>query len=329
MLIDCYLFSEITQQIGHTYYSGLNHYHRIFYFNLCDFLQDRIPFKMFIYKVKVDSNDVYNLFQIGVRAVKYQVIEEVPFGDFVKEATLSKKTKNELISILNGTMSGDKIVKIYENSIEKGSFNLTKLQILKLHAVLAQTKYELQTLDGGPRTTRFLSLVEYYGKKYELNSNLKPYAKKSLEYVAMQGSKRFEFIKNEVVEELAKTSSDLMDLIRCRKLTQEQFEDTCKIISSLNYRNIKNFTFYALYANYEIPQEYHNWFMPYLVIKDPSYINELRKSHFTNTFTISELLTIGYKINNSNYGSHKSSEIIRTKEILKSDNYKYIDLETE
>ena len=93
MLIDCYLFSEITQQIGHTYYSGLNHYHRILYFNLCDFLQDRIPFKMFIYKVKVDSNDVYNLFQIGVRAVKYQVIEEVPFGDFIKEATLSKRLR--------------------------------------------------------------------------------------------------------------------------------------------------------------------------------------------------------------------------------------------
>ena len=47
MLIDCYLFSEITQQIGHTYYSGLNHYHRIFYFNLCDFLQDRIPKERF------------------------------------------------------------------------------------------------------------------------------------------------------------------------------------------------------------------------------------------------------------------------------------------
>lgn len=284
---------------------------------------------MFIYKVKVDSNDVYNLFQIGVRAVKYQVIEEVPFGDFVKEAILSKKTKNELISILNGTMSEDKVVKIYADSIEKGSFNLTKLQILKLHAVLAQTKYELPILDGSPRTTRFLSLVEYYGKKYELNSNLKLYAKKSLEYVAMQGSKRFEYIKNEVVEELAKTSSDLMNLIRCRKLTQEQFEETCKIISSLNYRNISHFVHCALYANYKIPQEYHNWFMPHLIIKDPSYINELKKEHFTNTFTISELLTIGYKINNSNYGSHKNSEIMWTKEILKSDNYKYIDLETE
>lgn len=329
MLIDCYLFSEITQQIGHTYYSGLNHYHRILYFNLCDFSQDGIPFKMFIYKVKVDSNDVYNLFQIGVRAVKYQVIEEISFGDFVKETTLSKKTKKELISILNGTMSENKVVKIYADSIEKGSFNLTKLQILKLHAVLTQTKYELPTLDSGPRTIRFLPLVEYYGKKYEFNSNLKPYVKKSLEYNAMQGSKRFEYIKNEDVKELAKTSSDIMDLIRCRKLTQEQFEDTCKIISSLNYRNISHFVHCALYANYKIPQEYHNWFMPHLIIKDPSYINELKKEHFTNTFTISELLTIGYKINNSNYGSYKSSEIMRTKEILKSDNYKYIDLETE
>ena len=329
MFIDCYLFSEITQQIGHTYYSGLNHYHRILYFNLYDFSQDGIPFKMFIYKVKVDSNDVYNLFQIGVRAVKYQVIEEVPFGDFVKEATLSKKTKKELMSILNGTMSENKIVKIYADSIEKGSFNLTKLQILKLHAVLAQTKYELLALGGGPQTIRFLPLVEYYGKKYELNSNLKSYAKKSLEYSAMQGSKKFEYIKNEDVKELTKTSSDIMDLIRCRKLTQEQFEDACKIISSLNYRNISHFVHCALYANYKIPQEYHNWFMPHLIIKDPSYINELKKEHFTNTFTISELLTIGYKINNSNYGSHKSSEIMRTKEILKSDNYKYIDLETE
>lgn len=236
MFIDCYLFSEITQQIGHTYYSGLNHYHRILYFNLYDFSQDGIPFKMFIYKVKVDSNDVYNLFQIGVRAVKYQVIEEVPFGDFVKEATLSKKTKKELMSILNGTMSENKIVKIYADSIEKGSFNLTKLQILKLHAVLAQTKYELPALGGGPQTIRFLPLVEYYGKKYELNSNLKSYAKKSLEYNAMQGSKKFEYIKNEDVKELTKTSSDIMDLIRCRKLTQEQFEDYCIPMKKAPYK---------------------------------------------------------------------------------------------
>lgn len=91
MLIECYLFSEITQQIGHTYYSGLNHYHRILYFNLCDYPQDRLSFRMFIYKVKVDSNDVYNLFQTGVRVVKYQIVEEVPLSDFVKEVELSKK----------------------------------------------------------------------------------------------------------------------------------------------------------------------------------------------------------------------------------------------
>ena len=327
MLIDCYLFSEISQQIGHTYYSGLNHYHRILYFNLCDFLQDRIPFKMFIYKVKVDSNDVYNLFQIGVRAVKYQVVKEVPFYDFVKEATLSKKTKTELFSILNGTMSEDKIIKIYTDSIEKGAFNLTKFQILKLHAVLAQTKYDLPILVGGNQTFRFLPLFEYYGKKYKITSNLASYAKKCLEYKAMKGSKRFEYIENEDVKDLG-TTSDLIDLIRCRKLTQEKFEDACKIISMLNYRNIKSFAHYALYANYEIPQEYHNWFMPHLIIKDHSYINELRESHIENTFTKSDLLMLGYKINDCVYDEFRNSEIIKAKEILKSDNYKYINLET-
>ena len=328
MFIDCYLFSEITQQIGHTYYSS-NHYHRILYFNLKDYSQDRIQFRMFIYKVKVDSNDVYNLFQIGVRAVKYQVVEEVPFSDFIREAELSKKTKSELTSILNGTMSEDKISKIYKDSIEKGVFNLTKLQMLRLHAVLAQTKYDIPILVGAAQTIRFLSLLEYYNKKYEIASYLRSSAKKYLEYEAMQGSKRFEYIENEDVEELAKDSLGLVDLVKCRKLTQAQFEEVCQVISKLNYRDLKSFVHYAIYANYKIPQEHYNLFMPYIVLIDHSYIRHLRKNHFTNTFTISELLTIGYKINNCSYGSVKSSEVMRAKEIFKSDNYKYIDLETE
>ena len=118
-------------------------------------------------------------------------------------------------------------------------------------------------------------------------------------------------------------------MIRCRKLTQAQFEEICQVIPKLNYREVKDLIHYSLYANYEIPQEYYNLFMPYIVLKDHSYVNELKKEHFTNTFTISELLTIGYKINNSSYGSYKSSEIMKAKEILKNDNYKYIDLETE
>lgn len=325
MLIDCYLFSEIAQQVGHTYYSGLNHYHRIFYFNLCDFLQDRIPFKMFIYKVKVDSNDVYNLFQIGVRAVKYQVIEEVPFGDFVKEEILSKKTKNELISILNGTMSEDKVVKIYADSIEKGSFNLTKLQILKLHAVLAQTKYELPTLDGGPRTTRFLSLVEYYGKKYELNSNLKSYAKKSLEYVAMQGSKRFEYIKNEDVEELAKTSSDLMDLIRCRKLTQEQFEELCDLTIDPGI-SFGDFKAYAIISGYKIQPQHEKLFYPFIIYHNPVKIEDWIK----NKIRIGDLekqiaLENNYMIDGVRYWNSYHRKVYETKKIFLKDGFKIIE----
>lgn len=321
MFIDCYLFSETTQQIGHTYYSGLNYYHRILYFNLCDFLQDRIPFKMFIYKVKVDSNDVYNLFQIGVRAVKYQVIEEVPFGDFVKEMTLSKKTKKELISILNGTMSEDKIVKIYADSIEKGSFNLTKLQILKLHAVLAQTKYELPTLDGCPQTTRLLPLVEYYGKKYEFNSNLNSNAKKSLEYVAMQGSKRFEYIKNEDVKELAKISSHIMDLIRCRKLTQKQFEDFCEYM--YNEERTVFHASYAVAAGYKILPKYKKLFYPYLIYSDPEIALEVfdRSSYTVTEFNY--FYKKNYKIADSYDFPNESIKNI--KEIfVTEDKYKYI-----
>jgi hypothetical protein len=327
MLIECYLFSEITQQIGHTYYSGLNHYHKILHFNLNDYSPDKIPLRMFIYKVKVDSNDVYNLFQTGVRVVKYQIVEEVPLSDFIKEAELFKKTKSELTSILNGTMSKDKILNIYEYSIKKGAFNLTKLQILRLHAVLAQTKYDLPTLIANSQNFRFLPLIEYYGKNYEIAPNLTPYAKNFLIHEAMRGAKRFEYIENKDTEELVKNSSGLLDLIRCRKLTQAQFEEICQVISKLNYREVKDLIHYSLYANYEIPQECYNLFMPYIVLKDHSYINELKKEHFTNTFTKSDLLTIGYKTKNCVYEGFRNSEIIKAKEILKSDNYKYIDLE--
>lgn len=335
MLIECYLFSEITQQIGHTYYSGLNHYHKILHFNLSDYSPDKIPLRMFIYKVKVESNDVYDLFQIGVRAVKYEVLKEIPFSDYIREAILSKKTKAELTAILNGTVPENKVLKIYEDSIKKDAFNLTKLQTLRLHAILAQTKYEFPTLIVSAQTHRFLPLLEYYNKNYEIQSTLKPDVIKYLEYKAMIGSKKFECIKNEEADELLMKNNnarDIIELVRIRKFSQAQFEELCKDIptkpTKWNYRDVNSFVHFALYANYEIPQEYYNLFMPHIVIKESSLMSELRRKHLVTTFTAIHLLKMGYKIKNFIYNGYTAHEIMKTREILKNDNYKYIDLTT-
>lgn len=321
MFIDCYLFSEIAQQIGHTYYSGLNHYHRILYFNLSDLSQDRVSFKMFIYKVKVDSNDVYNLFQVGLRAVKYQVIEEVPFGDFVKEAALSKKTKNELISILNGTMSADKIVKIYEYSIENGPYHLTNLQILKLHAILAQTKYDLPPCEASSQTFRFLPLFEYYGKKYENAPNLTDYSEKFFEYEAMLGTKRFEYIENIDVKELDEIFSTVVDLIKCRKLTQAQFEEFCEYM--YNEERTVFHASYVIAAGYKILPKYKKLFYPYLIYSDPEMALEVfdRSSYTVTEFNY--FYKKNYKIADS--CGFPNENLKSTKEIFVTDDeYKYI-----
>ena len=91
---------------------------------------------------------------------------------------------------------------------------------MRLHAVLAQTKYDLPTLIANSQNFRFLPLIEYYGKNYEIAPNLTPYAKNFLIHEAMRGVKRFEYIENKDTEELVKDSSGLLDFVRCRKFVK-------------------------------------------------------------------------------------------------------------
>lgn len=56
MFIDCYMFSDIALKPKHTYYN-IDDYKLLLY-NLKDYRIDSLRVLTFIYKVKVDSDDV-------------------------------------------------------------------------------------------------------------------------------------------------------------------------------------------------------------------------------------------------------------------------------
>lgn len=192
MFIDCYMFSDIALKPKHTYYN-IDDYKLLLY-NLKDYRIDSLRVLTFIYKVKVDSDDVHYLGKYGVMALKYQVIEEVPFGDFIKELPIEGLLKAELMSISKGTMSKDKVIKKYEKIINKDFYSLTYIQIFKLHAILSQKKYDLPIFYVDRQDWRYVRVLEYYGRKYEVKYTLRGSIIYYIERERILGSKNFEDI---------------------------------------------------------------------------------------------------------------------------------------
>lgn len=318
MFIDCYMFSDIALKPKHTYYN-IDDYKLLLY-NLKDYRIDSLRVLTFIYKVKVDSDDVHYLGKYGVMALKYQVIEEVPFGDFIKELPIEGLLKAELMSISKGTMSKDKVIKKYEKIINKDFYSLTYIQIFKLHAILSQKKYDLPIFYVDRQDWRYVRVLEYYGRKYEVKYTLRGSIIYYIERERILGSKNFEDISIPAEN----TVQIICELIEGRKLTQEQFEKYCEYMHS-EERTIFHAS-YAIAAGYKILPKYKKHFYPYLIYSDPELALEVFDR---NNYTVTEFNYFyekNYKIASTiyNYG-FPNRNIKNTKEIfVKENEYKYI-----
>ena len=80
MIIEGYLFSEKARMINNIYY-GIVEYDNsnCIYYNITDYDFALLKLNTFVYKVEVDSNDVYSLTPSNVSAIKYRVKEEINF----------------------------------------------------------------------------------------------------------------------------------------------------------------------------------------------------------------------------------------------------------
>ena len=178
MFIDCYYLSNIVRQPDHIYYTSYDYmFGEFFYFdlNLCNL--DNIRFNTYPYKVRIDSNDVFHIANNGLRALKFQIVEEVNILDWIEASSLKDRTKSHLKSICNGSVPQDKVLEFYDKTIIIPTALLTTAQIFKLHAILSQKKYELPTRVITNGNKSYLRAYEFYGREYEFDSNHKPFSK--------------------------------------------------------------------------------------------------------------------------------------------------------
>lgn len=335
MIIDCYVFSDIALEPNHTYYN-IENYKLLLYY-LKDYHVDSFSTFTFIYKIKVNSEDVHYLGKYGLYALKYQVVEEVPFRDFVTELSLPSLTKAEIMSIIKGTSPEHKVIKKYEEllTLNKKYYPLSSIYTLKLHAILSQKKYKLPIFYvDEQRDTSLVRVFEYYNREYDIRENaLSIYVSQKAKREKLLGSKNFEkcFINQEFVVLSAAKLSFFCDLIKSRKITQNTFEVFCEgFMNILDDNDKKYLVERAIFANYEIPNKYKDVFLPEAVFKYPDWIKDLKTEHLSLSCKyddyVTRFLTIGYKVENGNYNSEWANSIKKTRSILKNDNYKYIKI---
>lgn len=331
MIIDCYVFSDVALKPNHTYYN-IDDYKLLLY-NLKDYRVDSFSIFTFIYKVKVNSDDVHYLGKYGVYSLKYQVVEEVPFGDFVAKLSLGGLEKAGLMSIIKGTMPEDKAIKKYEDilTLNKYRYSLTFIQALKFHAILSQKKYELPILYVDEQGWYLVRLFEYYNRKYEAKNTLSNSTNHCVEQERILGSKKFEEhfdIQNAILANERELQT-FYDLIKGRKLTQEKFEQCCAEFMNLlddDYRK-KYLAKIVVFSNYEISEKYKDIFLPEAVFKYPDWIKDLKEEHISWQYAdVTRFLMIGYKVKNGNYNLEWANSIMNARSILKNDNYKYIEI---
>ena len=328
MFIDCYLLSKMARKIDHVYYTSYDYmFGEFFYFDLGLCNLDNIRFNTYPYKVRIDSNDVFYIDKKGLRALKFQIVEEVNILDWIEASSLKDRIKSYLKSICKGSVPQDKILEFYNKTIINPTVLLTTAQIFKLHAILSQKKYELPTRVITNGNKSYLRAYEFYGREYEFDSNHKPFFK-TFEAEASLGSKTFEYIENEDTEILMSDVSSFLKLVASRKLTQNQFEYCCMYSPFLIIADKKKFVNTALRANYEIPHEGRRLFFPEIIFKHPSWVTELNAKHLDNDYARARLLLLGYKLKDYNYQhSYWATNIENARRIFKNYEYQYIELD--
>lgn len=329
MIIEGYLFSEKARMINNIYY-GIVEYDNsnCIYYNITDYDFALLKLNTFVYKVEVDSNDVYSLTPSHVSAIKYRVKEELNFNEWIKAAQFTEdefgQDKIEWDSIIDGSMASDEVLSIYNKIMRYQPWSLSFAQIIKLHAILNQKTYELPILKLLMWNKGYARVYEFYHRKYEIDYNVYIVVREEfVEKEALYGSKIFENINS---KDNNIQFPNLFYLIETRKFTQNEFE-VCwlKNIWRLSDENKTMYIRAALVANYNIPSVHRDIYPVALMLKYPELATKLTRNNIGDPSCISRLLMLGYKINGKDYKG-KYIPILNARKIMNNDEYKYIEI---
>ena len=329
-MIKAYLFSDITRQINHTYYSlyGISTGSSKFFYNLKDCqIRSFSLLEPFIYEVEIYPESVVGCFVDYIEARKYKIIRNVKFVEYLKEADLSDEIAEEFNAILNGTYLDLSLIVEIRKLLKKKILNLTIYERFKFLVILNQTKIDIPLISlEENHQIYYIKLLEFYGVSYDC-SKLN-YHKSEIEEQKYFGNTEFEILNHQtsyIYDALFDNRYYASNLIRARKMTQEQFEVFCEDVATGGY--ITNLNSSALISGYKIPNQYLNIFYPNILYLnlEPEVICSLAKNWNTTDLVV-RLLENNYMIKGFDYNSNKEfQKIITAKKIFLKDGFKTIE----
>ena len=327
MPIKCYLFSDITRQINHIYYSlyGNSIGPSKFFYNLKDYKMRTFSLlDPFIYEVEIYPESIVGCFEEYIEARKYKIVREVKFIEYLKETDLSDEIAEEFNAILNGNDLDLSLIVEFQKLLKKKILNLTIYERFKFLVILNQTKIKLPLISlEEDYQIHYIRILEFYKVAYDY-SKLN-YHKSKIEEQKWFGSREFEIIDNQsssIFKDLFSNHYYVSNLILARKATQDQFEVFCEDVLTGGY--IPNLKDYALVSGYEIPTKYLELFSPNIFHKEPEFVISFMKNRQIDTTLATKLLENNYIADGFDYSGQGFQKILKAKKIFLKEDFKMI-----
>ena len=327
-MIKAYLFSDITRQIDHTYYSlhGSTTGPSKFFYNLKDYKVSMLSLlDPFIYEVEIYPESVVGCFDDYIEARKYKIIRNVKFVEYLKETDLSDEIAEEFNAILNGTYLDLSLIVEIRKLLKRKILNLTIYERFKFLVILNQTKIDVPLISLEENyQIYYIKLLEFYGVPYDC-SKLNCH-KSEIEEQKYFGNTEFEILNHQtgyIYDILFDNRYYASNLIRARKVTQEQFEVFCEGVRTGDY--IPNLDSSGLVSGYKIPNQYLNIFYPNISHLELEDIGSLIANWNIDTNIATKFLENNYMIDGVRYWNSHSQKIIEAKKIFLKDGFKTIE----
>ena len=327
-MIKAYLFSDITRQISHTYYSlhGTTIGPSKFFYNLKDYEVRKFSLlESFIYEVEIYPESVVGCFDDYIEARKYKIIRNVKFVEYLNETNLSDEIAEEFNAILNGNYLDLSLIVELRKLLKKKILNLTIYERFKFLVILNQAKIDIPLISLEENyQIYYIKLLEFYGVSYDC-SKLN-YHKSEIEEQKYFGNTEFEILNHQtgyIYDALFENRYYASNLIRARKITQAQFEVFCEGVRIGAY--IPNLDSSGLVSGYKIPNKYLNIFYPNISHLELEDISSLIANWNIDTNIATKFLENNYMIEGFDYSSKECQKIIEAKKIFLKDDFKIIE----
>ena len=306
MLITCYVFSDRTLQVGHTYYSV--HFSTTpLHLNLEDYKNSHCLYIPFVYEVEVNSDDVFGLTRTFIASRTYKIKRKIEPRKIFKNINLSELEKKELEAIFKGDVTDDDMYKDYCLPMKKAPYELSESEHRKILAYLSY-KYDLSIVElKDEAQLEYIKLREYYKQQ------------------KLKGTRKFEIIFNRDPSELV-YNVWLNDYIMSRQLTQSQFNQLCNYTKTEEVSLLLGVISNSIKAGYEILPEYRELFYPYILYHAPTKNLDLITNDYKRDEAATALFYCGYKFKNYDYNNMDNyyKAVVEAKTIF-SNEFKYIE----